>query len=309
MDRVAIPLRQMGARIDGREGGKYAPLSIRGGGLKGIDYVSPVASAQVKSAIILAGLYADGDTKVTEPSRSRDHTERMLRAMGASIESGATTVTISPRPTLKGQQITIPGDISSAAFFIVAGLITPDSGVFVENIGVNPTRSGILDVLQAMGADLTIGNMREEAGEPVADVEARYSRLRGITIEGDMIPRLIDEIPILAVAASFAEGETIIRDAAELRVKETDRIATMARGLREMGVSIEERPDGMIIQGSERLLPARVNSFGDHRIAMSFAIAGLAAEGETVIDGFSCVATSFPSFELHLRALGGDTRS
>jgi 3-phosphoshikimate 1-carboxyvinyltransferase len=263
----------------------------------------------VKSAVLLAGLFADGDTSVTEPSRSRDHSERMLRAMGAEVDVQGTTVRIKPRPKLACQDFIVPGDISSAAYFLVAGLICPDSAVLVENVGMNPTRSGILDVLRAMGADLWIGNERDEAGEPVADVEAHTSQLKGTAVAGDMIPRLIDEIPILAVAACFAEGETQIRDAAELRVKETDRIATLCRELRAMGALIEELPDGMVIQGMGRLEAARVRSHNDHRVAMSLAIAGLAAEGETVIDGFSCVGTSFPDFEKHLRALGGDTGS
>jgi 3-phosphoshikimate 1-carboxyvinyltransferase len=307
MDRVAVPLRRMGARIDGRDGGKYAPLSIRGGGLRAIDFDSPVASAQVKSAVLLAGLYAEGETSVTEPFRSRDHTERMLRAMGARVAVDGTTVRIAPRPRLAARQFVIPGDISSAVFFLVAGLLCPDSDVLVENVGTNPTRAGVLEVLQRMGADLRIGGEREEAGEPVADIEARTSYLHGTEVSGEIIPRLIDEIPILAVAACFADGETRIRDAAELRVKETDRIAAVVRELRSMGAAVEEMPDGMVIRGVGWLRAARVKSHNDHRVAMALAIAGLAAEGETVIDGFSCVATSFPDFERHLRALGGDT--
>ncbi len=297
MARVVEPLREMGAWIFGREGGKKAPLTITGGELFPLDYKSPVASAQVKSAVLLAGLFADGDTSVTEPALSRNHTELMLRGFGANVRSEGLTATVTGHPKLVAQDLTVPGDISSAAYFIVAALIVPGSEVTVRNVGVNPTRTGILDALVSMGADITLENLREEAGEPVADITARTSALHGTEIRGDLIPRLIDEVPIIAAAAAVASGDTTIADATELRVKETDRVATVAAELSKFGVEIEERPDGMIIHGGATLTGAVCHSHGDHRIAMSCAIAGLAARGETTIGGTECIRTSFPNFE------------
>jgi 3-phosphoshikimate 1-carboxyvinyltransferase len=303
MARIVEPLRLMGARIDGRSGGKLAPLSIRGGQtLRSIKYASPVASAQVKSAVLLAGLYADGETMVNEPSKSRDHTERMFRFFGVEVWEQGTSVTVHGRQRLRARgPLTIPSDISSAAFFMVAASIVPGSDLLIRNVGVNPTRTGIIDVLIAMGAGIALENQREQAGEPVADVRVRYRKLHGVQIGGDMIPRTIDEIPVLAVAASYAEGKTVIKDAAELRVKESDRIATIAGELRKMGAGIIELPDGMEITGRDSLTGALCDSHGDHRIAMSVAVAGLAAKGDTVVRDTDWIDTSFPGFERLLR--------
>lgn len=304
MARIVEPLRQMGAFIAGRSNGKLAPLSIRGGGnaTKPIDYVSPVASAQVKSALLLAGLYANGTTSVREPSKSRDHTERMFRFFGLDVKEEGTTVAVRGRQRLRAQgPLDIPADISSAAFFIVAASIVPGSDVTIRNVGVNPTRTGIVDVLLQMGADITLHNRREQAGEPVADIRVRHRKLNAARIEGAVIPRAIDEIPVLSVAASYAAGKTVIRDAAELRVKESDRISTMAGELRRMGVMVTELPDGMEIIGRDVLDNAVCESHGDHRIAMSMAIAGLAARGETVVRDAGWIDTSFPGFERILR--------
>ena len=300
MGRIVEPLRQMGARIDGRSNGKLAPLSIRGGGsrLEAFDYVSPIASAQVKSAVLLAGLYASGETSVKEPAKSRDHTERMFRFFGVEVSEQGLRVSLRGRQTLRTPGLLeIPSDISSAAFFMVAASIVPGSDLLIKNIGVNPTRTGIIDILLEMGADITLQNPREQAGEPVADIRVKHKRLRGVRIAGDVVPRAIDEIPILSVAASYAEGSTIIQDASELRVKESDRIATIAAELRKMGVVITEREDGMEITGRESLDAAVCESHGDHRIAMSIAIAGLAARGETVVRDCGWIDTSFPGFE------------
>jgi 3-phosphoshikimate 1-carboxyvinyltransferase len=303
MARIVEPLRLMGARIDGRSGGKLAPLSIRGGKtLRSITYASPVASAQVKSAVLLAGLYADGETTVNEPSKSRDHTERMFRFFGVEVRGQGTSVTVHGRQRLRAKgPLTIPSDISSAAFFMVAASIVPGSDLLIKNVGVNPTRTGIIDVLIAMGAGIALENQREQAGEPVADIRVRYRKLHGVQIEGDMIPRAIDEIPVLAVAASYAEGKTVIKDAAELRVKESDRIATIAAELRKMGAAVTELPDGMEISGGDALNGAICDSHGDHRIAMSVAVAGLAARGDTVVRDTDWIDTSFPGFERLLR--------
>jgi 3-phosphoshikimate 1-carboxyvinyltransferase len=261
-----------------------------------------VASAQVKSAVLLAGLYADGETTVNEPSKSRDHTERMFRFFGVEVRGQGTNVTVQGRQRLRAQgPIAIPSDISSAAFFMVAASIVPGSDLLIKNVGVNPTRTGIIDVLTAMGADIELGNQREQAGEPVADIRVRHRKLHGVQIGGEMIPRTIDEIPVLAVAASYAEGKTIIKDAAELRVKESDRIATIAVELRTMGATVIEFPDGMEIIGRESLNGALCDSHGDHRIAMSVAVAGLAARGETVVRDTDWIDTSFPGFERLLR--------
>ena len=299
MGRIADPLRRMGAVIDGRAGGTLAPLAIRGAGrsTRPIDHQSPVASAQVKSAVLLCGLSADGTTSVTEPSRSRDHTERMLRSFGVDVREDGLRVSVQGRQALRaGGRIVIPGDISSAAFFLVAASIVAGSELVIRNVGVNPTRTGILDVLTAMGADLTLERRREEAGEPVADIRVRHRGLRAARIGGDLIPRLIDEVPVLAVAAACAEGTTVISDAAELRVKESDRIATIAAELRKLGARVRELPDGMEIDGCGRLAGAITESHGDHRIAMSLAVAGLAASGRTVVRDTEWIETSFPGF-------------
>jgi 3-phosphoshikimate 1-carboxyvinyltransferase len=303
MKRIVEPLMEMGALIYGREGGNKAPLTIVGGDLFPISYKSPVASAQVKSAILLAGLFAEGETSVTEPTLSRNHSELMLRAFGADIRSEGTTATVVGRPELQAQEVQVPGDISSAAFWLVAGLMMPDSELIVKDVGINPTRTGILDVLKAMGGDITISNERVWIGEPVADITVRSSELKGTEIRGELIPRLLDEIPIIAVAASVASGDTIVADAQELRVKESDRIATVASELAKFGAKIDETPDGMVIHGVENLTGADCDSHGDHRIAMSCAIAGLLADGETVIHGTECVGTSYPGFEEELLAV------
>ncbi len=304
MARIVDPLRQMGAIIDGRSGGKLAPLAIRGGAgrIRAIDYASPVASAQVKSALLLAGLYADGSTSVSEPFKSRDHTERMFRYFGVEVLESGTRVTIRGRQRLHAKgTLDIPADLSSAAFFLVAACIVPGSDLTITNVGVNPTRTGIIDVLKDMGADITLMNSREQAGEPVADLRVRYRKLRAAAVSGTVIPRAIDEIPVLAVAASCAEGTTVIRDAAELRVKESDRIATIAAELRKMGVPVAEFPDGLEITGRDKLAGSVCESHGDHRIAMAIAIAGLAASGETVVRDAGWIDTSFPGFERLLR--------
>lgn len=303
MARVARPLVEMGARIWGRNEGTLAPLAILGGGLHGIGYDSPVASAQVKSAILLAGLFAGGETSVTEPWRSRDHTERMLGAMGAPLSVEGTRVSVTAAERLSPLSIRVPGDISSAAFWLVAGAVHPDAEVTVEGVGVNPTRTGVLDVLRAMGAELGVTNQRDEGGEPVADVTVRSSRLRGTVIEGELVPRAIDELPVLALAASLAEGETVVRDAAELRVKESDRVATVADQLGRLGAEIEPRPDGFRIRGVPCLRGAAVETSGDHRLAMTLAVAGLLADGSTAIEGSESVDVSYPGFWRDLRRL------
>lgn len=304
MDRVAIPLQKMGAVISGQGTRCTLPITIQGGPLQALVYTSPVASAQVKTAILLAGLYAEGVTAVTEPVKSRDHTERILRGFGVEVLEEGLTVRVQGGQHLTGQQISVPGDISSAAFFLVAGAIVPGARVTVKHVGINPTRSGIIEVLQAMGANLILSNERLEGGEPVADISISHSQLTGTTISGALIPRLIDEIPILAVAATFAEGETIIADAAELRVKESDRIATVGGFLREMGAIIEDRSDGMRITGNTPRHGITIDSQGDHRVAMSAAIASIAAGVTSHIHGAESVATSFPSFTRLLRELG-----
>lgn len=304
MGRIAEPLRKMGAAIDGRSRGTLAPLAIRGAGrgTKPLVFESPVASAQVKSALLLAGLYADGETTVNEPSKSRDHTERMFRFFGVDVQEKGNRVTVRGRQTLQAAGVLeIPSDISSAAFFMVAACIVPGSDLLIKNIGVNPTRTGVIDVLRAMGGDIILENRREQAGEPVADIRVRHRKLEAVEISGDMIPRAIDEIPILSVAASCASGTTVIKDAAELRVKESDRIATMAGELRKMGVVIREFPEGMEIAGRDSLNGAVCESHGDHRIAMSMAVAGLAASKETIIRDTEWIDTSFPGFERLLK--------
>ncbi len=296
MGRVIEPLTKMGASILGRAGGTKAPLAVQGRELKGRSYRSPVASAQIKSSILLAGLYACGETEVTEPSLSRDHTERMFRYFGADLESFANGARVRGGRELEGREVTVPADISSAAFFIVAALLVPGSELLITGVGINPTRTGILDILLQMGASIDLMNEREVSGEPVADLLVRSSSLRGIEIGGDLVPRAIDEFPILCVAAACAEGTTILRDAGELRVKETDRIAAMAANLAKAGVTVLETADGMEITGTDTLRGCVVDSFGDHRIAMSMLIAGLVATGETTVTDTDCMATSFPSF-------------
>jgi 3-phosphoshikimate 1-carboxyvinyltransferase len=304
MSRVVKPLQQMGAQIWGRAGNSLAPLAIQGQALKPIHYHSPIASAQVKSCILLAGLNTEGKTTVTEPALSRDHSERMLRAFGAevSVDPETNSVTVTGPAKLYGQNVIVPGDISSAAFWLVAGAIVPGSELVIENVGVNPTRTGILEALEMMGADIQLENQREVAGEPVADLRVRCGEgretlpLRGCTIAGDIIPRLIDEIPILAVAATFAQGTTIIKDAAELRVKESDRIAVMAQQLNKMGAKVTELPDGLEIVGGSPLAGTDLDSFTDHRIAMSLAIAALNAKGITTIHRAEAAAISYPNF-------------
>ncbi|MDD4169687.1 MAG: 3-phosphoshikimate 1-carboxyvinyltransferase [Desulfotomaculaceae bacterium] len=297
MARVARPLALMGARMLGRQGGSLAPLAVQGGGLKPIDYKSPVASAQVKSSILLAGLFADGVTTVGEPFRSRDHTERMLKYFGANVEISGNKVRVTGHPRLKGQRVLIPGDISSAAFLMVAASIVPGSDLTIPSVGINHTRSGILDVLLEMGAGIELVHQREEGGEPVADIRVRYTgKLAGITVAGETIPRLIDEVPALAVAAAVAEGTTYIKDAAELKVKESDRIATVVTLLHRFGVDVEELPEGLLVRGGRPLKGTICESQGDHRIAMAAAIAGLVAKGETVVRGAECINVSFPGF-------------
>ncbi len=304
MDRVAIPLRLMGAEVEGQGPRCAPPITIRGGALTPLDYASPVASAQVKSAVLLAGLFAEGTTSVTEPQKSRDHTERMLRGFGVEVEEDGLTVRVHGGQALHGQSVQVPGDISSASFFLVAGAITPGAEITVRGVGVNPTRGGVLDVLRAMGADLTLANARLEGGEPVADLTVRHRRLIGTEIHGAVIPRLIDELPVLAVAAALADGVTVIADARELRVKESDRIATVSRLLRDMGAEVEEREDGMVIRGGQPLHGTVVDSHGDHRVAMSAAVAAIAAGVQVEIHGAETIATSFPTFTALLRELG-----
>lgn len=309
MSRVVKPLQEMGAQIWGRQGNSLAPLAIQGQKLKPIHYHSPIASAQVKSCILLAGLMTEGETTVTEPALSRDHSERMLRAFGAqlSIDPDTNSVTVTGQAKLQGQKVIVPGDISSAAFWLVAATIVPDSELVIENVGVNPTRTGILEALALMDADIVLENQREVAGEPVADLRVRYTRgLKGCTIGGDIIPRLIDEVPILAVAAIFAQGTTIIKDAAELRVKESDRLAVMASQLTRMGAQVTELPDGLEITGGTPLHGADVDSYTDHRIAMSLAIAALNAKGTTSIHRAEAASISYPNFITTLQQVIGD---
>ena len=298
MSRVVKPLSQMGANIWGRNNNSLAPLAVRGQQLKPTHYHSPIASAQVKSCVLLAGLMVDGQTTVTEPALSRDHSERMLQAFGATldIDRHTNSVTLTGKPTLKGQKVIVPGDISSAAFWLVAGAIVPGSNLLITNVGVNPTRTGVLEALAIMEADIERENERVVAGEPVADLRVKYSQLKACEISGDIIPRLIDEIPILAVAAAFAKGTTVIKDAAELRVKESDRLAVMATELGKMGANIRELPDGLEVTGGNELKGTDVDSFTDHRIAMSLAIAALNAVGQTTVHRAEAASISYPNF-------------
>ena len=299
MDRIITPLTKMGANIWSRNNG-LAPLSIKGGNLTSINYDSPVASAQVKSSILLAGLSAEGITYVNEPAQSRDHTEKMLKASGVDIEVDGNTIKLnsSDKINIDPLDIKIPGDISSAAFIIAAGLITENSKIIIKDVGINKTRTGILDALEMMGADLTIKNKRTSSGEPLADIEVTSSNLKAVKISGDIVPRLIDEIPLLALLATQADGETIIKDAEELRVKETDRIKAISSELRKLGAEIEEYPDGMKIKGNTNLKGGiEVDSFGDHRIGMTMAIAGLIASDGIIVNNSESINISFPDFE------------
>ncbi len=309
MRRVAEPLRLMGATVLGRQNGAYAPLAVQGGRLEAIEYPMPVASAQVKSALLLAGLQANGVTTVHQPGPARDHTERMLKAMHAPIHvEGATVRVERPKAPLRPlgtdeAPFHVPGDISSAAFLVVAGLLVPDSELLVAGVGVNPTRTGLLDILAAMGADIAVERRRQADVEPIADLRVRAGELRGTHVGGELVVRAIDEFPILAVAATQAHGQTLVQDAAELRVKETDRIANVARELNKMGARVEPRPDGFVVHGPTPLRGAEVDSHGDHRLAMALAVAALIAEGPTTIRGAEVMADSFPGFTETLLSL------
>ncbi|MDP8242807.1 MAG: 3-phosphoshikimate 1-carboxyvinyltransferase [Candidatus Hinthialibacter antarcticus] len=296
MARVTNPLSEMGACFMGRKNGTLLPLTVQGGKLKGIQYKSPVASAQIKSAILLAGLFAEGETAVHEPGPSRDHTERMLQSFGVEVKCEPGLVALQGNQILKGHTIDVPGDISSAAFFMVAAAILPDSDLLIEGVGVNPTRTGILEVLQEMGADISIQNERMMGAEPVADIRVRHSELRGVRVSGETVVRMIDEFPIFAVAAAYATSESVVEGAEELRVKESDRITAVVNQLKRMGADLQETPDGFTVKGGGGLRGAEVMSLGDHRIAMSAVVAALAAQGETKIQGTAPVATSFPNF-------------
>jgi 3-phosphoshikimate 1-carboxyvinyltransferase len=304
MRRVVDPLRLMGADITGSEDGNKLPISIKGGKLRGISYEPPVASAQVKSAILLAGLYAQGETEVIESKATRDHTERMLSFYGVDVITDGNRISIEKlEEDFKGAELLVPADISSAAFFIVAALINPGSEVVIYNVGLNPLRAGIIDILKRMGGNIEIVNFRDTGCEPVADILVKSSDLRATEIKGEIIPKAIDELPVIAVAACFSEGETVIREARELRAKETDRIKAVTQELRKLGASIEELDDGMVIRGTGALRGAKCSGWGDHRIAMALAVAGTRAEGETEIEGAECVSVSYPGFFYDLRQL------
>lgn len=296
MKRIVEPLGKMRARIFGRDSNSRAPLAIVGGSLSPVEYRSAIASAQVKSAVLLAGMQTQGTTTVYEPLLSRDHTERMLRYFGAELESFAGGARVTGPVALEGRDLVVPGDISSAAFFLVAGLIVPNSELLLKNVGINPTRSGIIDILRQMGGTIELLNEREQCGEPVADLLVTSSRLGGIDINGELVPRAIDELPVIAVAATFAEGVTRITDAAELRVKETDRIEAVCTTLNKLGGRVEPLDDGMCITGTGHLKGGSVSSYGDHRIAMSMAVASLQASSVVTIDDTACTETSFPGF-------------
>lgn len=303
MRRVADPLRLMGAQIAGRDNGQYTPLAIQGTQLKAIDYTMPVASAQVKSAILLAGLQAEGTTIVREKEVSRDHTERMLKQFGGSVTVDNGVVSIEGGQKLTGTHVNVPGDVSSAAFFLVAGAIVPNSEITLQNVGVNPTRSGIIDVLEKMGAQISVQIEDENAAEPTATITIQSSHLEGTTIEGDIIPRLIDEIPIIALLATQAKGKTIIRNAEELKVKETDRIVAVVTELQKLGANIEATEDGMIIEGPTKLHGGQLKSYGDHRIGMMAAVAALITDTPVELDDADCIAVSYPTFFEHVNTL------
>ena len=305
MGRIMKPLSMMGAEIESVSGNGCAPLRINGKPLKAVHYESPVASAQVKSAVLLAGLYAAGKTSVTEPALSRNHTELMLESFGVQVMSEGTTASVMPPKEMTATDIAVPGDISSAAFFIAAGLVTPNSCITLKQVGINPTRNGILKVCEAMGADLTMSNVKDDNGEPTADITVKTSRLKGTEIGGELIPTLIDEIPVIALMAAFAEGETVIKDAAELKVKESNRIDLTVDNLVKMGVNAEATDDGMIIRGGNPLRGASIHCKYDHRIAMTFSVAGINAQGTTVIEDAECVDVSYPNFYEQLHMLAG----
>ena len=292
MGRVVQPLSMMGAKIEN----EYCPLYITGTKLHGIDYKMPVASAQVKTAIILAGLYADGETVIHEIEKSRDHTELMLSAMGADLTVDNLDITVKPTNDLTAVNVDVPGDISSAAFFLVLGAIMPNSQITVTNVGINPTRTGIINVLKDMGADITLENVHTSAGETVADITVRSSSLKGTTVGGDIIPRLIDELPIIAVAAVFADGQTVIKDAQELKVKETNRIRAVVDEFNKCGIAITETDDGMIINGGKSIHGADFKTYGDHRMAMSLTVLAQLADGESTLDDSDCACVSYPTF-------------
>ena len=296
MKRILTPLSMMGAQVMGRGGGSLAPLAFDGGDLHGIEYEMPVASAQLKSCILIAGLFAEGETSVIQPAESRDHTERMMASMGADVEQDGMKLTVRPPSRLASLDIQVPCDISGAAFWLVAGAAHPNARITVQGVGINPSRTGVLDVLREMGANIRMENVQEKGNEPSADLVVESSDLRGVEISGDIIPRVIDELPVLAVAASQATGQTIIRDAAELRVKESDRISATAVGLNALGAKIRETEDGMMIEGGSKLAGAEVESHGDHRIAMSMAVAGLIADGATTIGESEAADVSYPTF-------------
>lgn len=303
MRRVIDPLRQMGAHITGRANGQFTPLAIQGTKLQAIDYQMPVASAQVKSAILLAGLRAEGTTIVRESEVSRDHTERMLRQFGAQVDVADGVVSFKGGQTLTGTHVSVPGDISSAAFFLVAGAICKGSRIVLENVGVNPTRDGIIEVLQNMGASMTLAHNDDGQAEPTATITIATSTLQGTTIEGDIIPRLIDEIPILALLATQAHGKTIIKDAEELKVKETDRITAVVDELKKLGATIEATADGMVIEGPTPLRGASLKTYGDHRIGMMGAVAALMTDGAVTLDDAQCIAVSYPTFFKHVETV------
>ncbi len=296
MGRIVKPLQLMGAHIQGRNGGALAPLAVTGSRLKGSDYVSPVASAQIKSAVLLAGLFAEGETRFSEPLQSRDHTERMFRFLGIPFDVEGNSIRVTGGQSFQAKDFFVPGDLSAAAFFIVGASIVPDSEVRIPNIGLNPARTGILDILTEMGANIQIDNQRDESGEPVGDLVIRTARLHGIAIGASQVPKTIDEFPIFCVAAALAEGKTTVTGAEELRVKETDRIQAMATELKKLNVAIEETPDGFVVQGRSSLRGGHCQSYGDHRVAMAISIAGLTANSPTVIDDTDCIETSFPGF-------------
>jgi len=302
MTRVTLPLAQMGARISGRNKAEFTPLSLSGGDLKAIEYKLPVASAQVKSAILLAGLQADGVTTVIEPEKTRDHTERMIQMFGGEVKTDGNRVSVCGGQQLAGTHVRVPGDISSAAFFLVAGAIVPNGSIELTNVGLNPTRTGIIDVLKQMGANMVIEEEQTEATEPIGTIKIQSSTLKGTVISGDLIPRLIDEIPVIALLATQAEGETVIKDAAELKVKETNRIDTVVNELRKLGANIEATPDGMVIHGNNSTLKGgTVSSHGDHRIGMMLAVAALISDGDVYLENSDAVAVSYPNFfdDLH----------
>ncbi|WP_226642298.1 3-phosphoshikimate 1-carboxyvinyltransferase [Mesobacillus subterraneus] len=296
MTRVTLPLAKMGARITGRNNGEFTPLKVEGQKLTGITYELPIASAQVKSAILLAGLQAEGETVVVEPVKTRDHTERMIKQFGGQVERKEDAVKVTGGQMLKGTEIKVPGDISSAAFFLVAGAVVPDSDLILRNVGLNPTRTGIIDVLKSMGADFSIDPYEGESAEPAGDIRIKYSKLKGTIIEGDLIPRLIDEIPVIALLATQAEGKTVIKDAGELKVKETNRIDTVVNELKKIGVDIEATEDGMIIQGQQSLDGGTVSAHGDHRIGMMLSIAALLCKRDVILEQSEAVAVSYPGF-------------